>query len=88
LKPLDDFCREGDVERRKYIIGRDGTVFTMADLPSPNTKRWVIRRKAQIVTAVLGGLISLDDACARYRLTAEEFHSWRKSVERSGSARD
>jgi ribosomal protein S18 acetylase RimI-like enzyme len=33
----------------------------------------VIRRKAEIVLAVHGGLLSLDDACRRYQLTAEEF---------------
>jgi len=35
--------------------------------------RWVIRRKAQVVAAVRGGLLSLEEACSRYMLTVEEF---------------
>lgn len=72
------------MEPLKYIVDRDGAVFTMADLPSPRTKRWVVRRKAEVVTAVLGGMISLEDACNRYNLTREEFHSWQRSVEHFG----
>jgi hypothetical protein len=33
----------------------------------------VIRRKAEVVAAGRGGLLSLDDACNRYMLTVEEF---------------
>src|SRR5262249_37213169 len=32
--------------RVKYVIGPDGSPLTIADLPPPTTKRWVIRRKA------------------------------------------
>jgi hypothetical protein len=55
-----------------YVIGPTGAPLTLKDLPPPNTGRWVIRRKAEVVAAVRGGLISLDDALARYSLTAEE----------------
>jgi hypothetical protein len=53
-------------------------------LPSVNTKRWVIRRKAAVVKAVSTGVLTLDDACARYRLSIEEFYAWRSLVERHG----
>jgi len=66
------------------VIGPDGSEVTMADLPDSNTKRWVIRRKAIVVTAVLGGLITLFDACARYNLSVEEFLSWQRAVQRYG----
>ena len=62
--------------RVKYVIGPDGSPLTIADLPPPTTKRWVIRRKAEVVAAVRGGLLSLEEACARYTLTVEEFLSW------------
>ena len=52
--------------------GPDGSVLTIADLPSPDTRRWVIRRKAMIAAAVRGGLIILETACSRYRLIPEE----------------
>ena len=68
----------------RYVIGPTGAALTLADLPPPNTERWVIRRKAEVVAAVRGGLLSLDDACERYRLTSEEFLAWQKSIEQYG----
>jgi len=54
------------------------------DLPPPNTKRWVIRRKAEVVAGVRSGLISLEEACQRYKLSVEEFISWQRLIERHG----
>lgn len=70
----------------KYVIGPTGAPLTLSDLPPANTERWVIRRKAEVVAAVRGGLLSLDDACGRYRLTNEEFLTWQKSIDRHGLA--
>lgn len=67
-----------------YVIGPDGSPLTIADLPPPNTKRWVIRRKAEVVAAVRGGLLSLEEACNRYSLTLEEFLAWQRAIERFG----
>ncbi|HEX6979954.1 MAG TPA: DUF1153 domain-containing protein [Alphaproteobacteria bacterium] len=53
-------------------------------LPPPNTKRWVIRRKAAVVAAVRTGLLSLEDACERYQLSVEEFLSWQRLIDRHG----
>lgn len=72
--------------RAKYVIGPDGSPLTIADLPPANTRRWVIRRKAEVVAAVRGGLLSLDEACQRYTLTTEEFLSWQQSIEEFGLA--
>ena len=66
------------------IIGLDGQPMTIHDLPPKDTKRWVIRRKAEVVAAVRGGLISLDDACRRYTLSVEEFLSWQKAIDKHG----
>ncbi|MCK5274196.1 MAG: DUF1153 domain-containing protein [Alphaproteobacteria bacterium] len=57
---------------------------TLKDLPAPNTKRWVIRRKAQVVVAVRSGIISLNDACSQYNLSIEEFLSWQRLIDRHG----
>jgi len=71
--------------RPKYVIGPDGSPLTIADLPAPGMqKRWVIRRKAQVVAAVRGGLLSLEEACRRYMLTVDEFLSWQSSIDRHG----
>jgi hypothetical protein len=59
---------------------------TLADLPPPSTQRWVIRRKAEVVAAVRGGLLTLEEACERYRLTTEEFLGWQQSIDRWGMA--
>ena len=74
-------CESGMSEalrpRVKYVIGPDGSPLTIADLPPSSTKRWVIRRKAEVVAAVRGGLLSLEEACSRYTLTVDEFSSGR-----------
>lgn len=72
--------------RVKFVIGPDGSPLTIADLPDTNTTRWVIRRKAQVVAAVRGGLLSLEEACDRYRLTVDEFLSWQQSIDKHGLA--
>ena len=54
------------------------------DLPSPDTKRWVVRRKAVVVQAVRTGTITLQEACRRYRLSVEEFLAWQRAIERHG----
>ncbi|MEL6364597.1 MAG: DUF1153 domain-containing protein [Pseudomonadota bacterium] len=68
----------------RSVVGPDGTPLTIADLPRPNTKRWVIRRKAEVVAAVRGELLSLEEACERYQLTAEEYLSWERAIDRHG----
>src|ERR1700724_4119131 len=77
---------EAQRPRGKYVIGPDGSPLTIADLPPPNTRRWVIRRKAEVVAAVRGGLLSLEEACSRYTLTVEEFLAWQYSIDRHGLA--
>lgn len=61
-----------------------GTPLTEADLPPPDTKRWVMRRKAIVVAGVRSGLITLEDACRRYTLSVEEFVSWQRLIDRHG----
>jgi hypothetical protein len=69
-----------------YIIGPTGAPLTLADLPPVDTGRWVIRRKAEVVAAVRGGLLTLEEALARYKLTSEEFLAWQASIEKHGMA--
>jgi hypothetical protein len=68
------------------IIGPDGKMLTFADLPPPDTTRWVIRRKAMVVAAVRGGLLTLEEACERYRLSIEEYAGWQHAIETYGPA--
>lgn len=59
-----------------FIVGPLGERLTAQDLPASNTTRWVPRRKAQLVSAIQGGLITFEEASHRYRLTLEELTEW------------
>ena len=72
--------------KMSYVTDADGNPLTLSDLPSEDTKHWVIRHKANVVCAVRGGLISLDDACRRYKLTRSEFLDWCQTIDRFGKA--
>ena len=74
-------------------LGRDGQEVPLVkipcrivvnNLPSANTIRWTIRRKVEIVTAVRNGILTLDEACERYRLSAEEFLHWEQLIAAHG----
>ena len=54
------------------------------DLPLPDTKRWVTRRKAVVVNAVRSGVISLEEVCRRYELSVDEFLAWQRAIETHG----
>jgi hypothetical protein len=69
---------------KRYVVGPDGEPLSIANLPPVNTLRWVARRKAVVVSAVRGGLITLDEAMDRYNLTAEEFLTWEHSFQVGG----
>jgi hypothetical protein len=56
----------------------------MPTLPPAGTRRWVARRKAQVVEAVLSGILRLDEALRRYELSIEEFSLWKRRFYRSG----
>ena len=57
---------------------------TLADLPPPDTKRWVASRKAAVVAAVAQGLLTEEGACERYGLSLEELRGWRDALSSHG----
>ena len=69
-----------------HVIGPGGRRLTFDDLPLPDIGRWVIRRKAEVVAAVRGGLLSVEEACNRYALNADELLSWQDCIDRFGLA--
>jgi hypothetical protein len=75
-----------DAVRPAHVIGPLGEALTLETLPPRQTRRWVVRRKAEVVAAVAGGLLTTDEACERYSLTFEELAAWQRAVERSGMA--
>ena len=77
--------KDGGHSRSKaQVIGPMGKQMSLEDLPAPTTKRWVIRRKAEVVAGVRGGLLTLDEACRRYNLSVDEFRSWQRLLESHG----
>lgn len=73
-----------DTARPTSVVGPLGEELRKSDLPPPETSRWVVRRKAQVVAAVNGGLLSVKEACERYGLTLEELASWQRAIDREG----
>src|SRR5438132_14392322 len=63
-----------------------GISTTVIDLPPPDTKRWVARRKAVVVDAVRSGALSLEEACSRYELSVEDFLACQHALEAHGVA--
>jgi len=72
------------VDGPRQITLPDGSVLSRADLPPPETRRWVASRKAIVVNAVVYGLLSQTEAMERYALSEEEFTLWQQAVERHG----
>ena len=70
--------------RPARAVGPSGTVLRLDDLPPPDTRRWVARRKAEVVAAVRAGLLSSEDACRRYSLSEEELAAWQRAIDRHG----
>jgi hypothetical protein len=70
--------------RVRHVVGPDGSPLAITDLPPTNTERWVVNRKAKVVAAVRGGLLSIEEASQRYRLTVDELLSWQRLIDRHG----
>ena len=54
------------------------------DLPPAVVGRWTVRRKAEIVRAVRGGWVPIDEVCRLYSISADEFVAWERDLDRYG----
>ncbi len=72
------------VDGPRAVMLPNGRTMTQADLPPPDTARWVASRKLAVVRGVLYGLISQADACKRYQLSEQEFAEWVRAVSLHG----
>jgi signal transduction histidine kinase len=70
--------------RPESVIGPLGQPMTLASLPPRDTRRWNARRKAELVAAVHGGLLTIEEVCERYSIELEEFVSWQRGLDRLG----
>jgi len=71
-----------------FVIGPRGEILTFSDLPPRNVKRWTRHRKAELVAAIQGGLISLAEANKRYSLSVEEFIGWQRQADHESNGLD
>ena len=71
-------------ERPSQVVGPVGEMLTLSSLPPPTARRWTPHRKAEVVAAVRGGLLTFDEACSRYSLEIQELISWQRAVHHSG----
>lgn len=69
-----------------FVTLPDGSTLSRSDLPPKNTSRWVARRKAKVVAAVVSGLITDKEACDSYDLAPEELEGWITAVKVHGTA--
>jgi hypothetical protein len=66
------------------VMLADGTTVSRSELPDAKTRRWVASRKATVVQAVQGGLITNAEACEMYGLSEEELDGWCSAVSKHG----
>jgi uncharacterized protein DUF1153 len=76
-------CKMYDLKKIHRINGPAGHLSTR-ELPAADIVRWTPSRKAEVVLAVIAGLITEDEACRRYRLTPEELSRWRNAYVHHG----
>jgi hypothetical protein len=81
---MDDTFKLPDVSAASSFGDAGDREVQPVELPSADTRRWVVRRKAVVVHAVRNGAISLQEACRRYHLSVEEFLAWQRAIERHG----
>jgi hypothetical protein len=67
-----------------YVVGPLGQPLTLKQLPPAGFGHWVPRRKAEVVAAVRGGLLTMDEALQRYNMTIEEYAGWERAVAHFG----
>lgn len=75
---------EAIVPRPLSVPGPLGRALTRADLPPPDTRRWVARRKAEVLAAIHGGLLGRSEARDLYALSEEELRLWERAVSCAG----
>jgi hypothetical protein len=66
------------------IFGPDGVPLTLEALPASGEERWSMLRKGRVVAAVRSGLLALDEVCARYAMSVDEFAAWEIAYLRHG----
>lgn len=68
----------------RFLLTPSKTIITKDSLLNGEPfKRYIPRRKREIVLAVEGGVITLSEAIDKYQLSIEEYLEWSRKVDRS-----
>ena len=80
MKDVKDVTEDNNKAENGHpaIAPPQGAVVLPFQLPPITTRRWIARRKAEVVAAVHAGMLSALEACRRYRLSPEEFLEWER----------
>ena len=62
----------------------DDPFHCVPELPSA-VGRWTVRLKAEVVRAVRGGWVPIDEVCQRYGISGDEFVAWERDLDRYGT---
>ena len=65
-----------DAEDRIDVLG-------VPELPRSG-QRWTVQRKAAVVEAVRGGWVPINELCALYNISVDEFVAWERDLDRYG----
>ena len=71
-------------EHRPHVVPGPLGPLTLADLPPADTRRWVVRRKAEVLAAIRGGLIERSEAILRWQFSDEELRLWERALDCAG----
>jgi hypothetical protein len=82
--PASDLLALSVSEQRPFVGLLIRGTLLMGGLPPSDTRRWVVSRKAAVVTAVRRGKITREEALRRYQLSEEEFDIWQRGFETYG----
>jgi DNA-binding response OmpR family regulator len=52
--------------------------------PRTNENRWTFRQKATVVEAIRHGVLSIEEACERYRISLKELTAWEAAIDERG----
>ena len=58
-------------------------VLQVPELPRSG-QRWTVQRKAAVVGAVRGGWVPINEVCALYNISIDEFLAWERDLDRYG----
>ena len=67
-----------------WALGPRGERLTLDMLPKPGTKRWIMRHKAELVAAVEGKLLTVNQLLRGYGITPAEYENWKKAAKSFG----